>query len=460
MILDKIEAEIDNIRAAWSRAVAEAWLDQIACVLGGLATFYAIRNWNMEAIRLLRAADGVLQDRPETPELAQLRLRVLLKLMGPFLAVNGYGATETGELCHTAWSLCQRVEQTPGLIQVLYSLGAYYGTRSDFKAGLDVAAQGLALAEQYAAEVEDQGLLILIHDLYAFMYIYMGRFEEGLQHGRFMVEYYDPARHAALARTVGADVGVFGLLRVAWALCFLGYLDQSVGYARQALALAESLESAHSIGFASAFTLAILFRRGDWESGEELNQAFVDLCQTHRLDYWLVTALAHRALWLNHNGNADDGLATMKIAITAWKATGAEISMPFWLEYLADLLWQAGQLEASQDAVREGLQRIARTGERINESALLRIQGELLLAKGDGAAAERMFEQAIAVAREQHAQLFELRATMSLFLLWQRQGRASEARARLQAVYAWFTEGFDTVDLREARALLDEPSAA
>ncbi|MBN2472404.1 MAG: hypothetical protein JXN59_16885 [Anaerolineae bacterium] len=455
-----VGADIDNIRAAWQHALDKKWLDLTARALDGLAAFYTIRNWNLEAMEMLGAAEAVISEQPETAELARLRLRIVLRMMGPLQHVEGYATPKNDALCHLAWDLCRRVEQTPDLLHVLYSLGEACVMRASYADALEIADQGLALAGEFAADADTQGQLILIHDVHTLAYMAMGRLEQSLQHARWMVEHYDPERHAPFARVVGFDIGVLGLVRQAYSLCLLGYLDQAMRCGQQALAQAEALNSVGSLAFLHAFLPLILFWRGDWQAGDAASEQLLALCEPGHLNFWLGTALVHRALFVSHFGQHEEAIALCESALSTWAASESEIALPHFLGCAAHVLLRAGRIQEAAEGAREGLEQVARVGERVMESDLLRLQGELLLASGDETAAERAYEQAITAAQAQHARYFELRAMICLARLWEAQGRGAAARARLAAITGWFTEGLDTLYLQEARALLDTLPAA
>ena len=157
-------------------------------------------------------------------------------------------------------------------------------------------------------------------------------------------------------------------------------------------------------------------------------------------------------------GQAEDGIAPLRQGIAAGRVTGAEIAWPLWLALLAEAYGKAGQAGEGLTALAEALALVNKTGERWYEAELYRLQGESLLARSmhQTAEVEACFQQALDVARHQQAKSWELRAAMSLSRLWQRQGKRGAARQLLAEVYGWFTEGFDTADLQEAKALLEE----
>jgi predicted ATPase len=155
-------------------------------------------------------------------------------------------------------------------------------------------------------------------------------------------------------------------------------------------------------------------------------------------------------------GRVDEGLALLTEGLAAYRATGALVSVPNFLRLLADCYRRAGRPKEGLKYLDEAARQIEATEGRDTEADMHRLRGELLIAVGDPGAAEASFRQAIAIARKQNAKLWELRAATSLTRLWRDRGKRDEARDLLAPVYGWFTEGFDTLDLKEAKALLDE----
>jgi predicted ATPase len=185
------------------------------------------------------------------------------------------------------------------------------------------------------------------------------------------------------------------------------------------------------------------------------------------LPYWEARGRVMRGLLLTKQGRMQEGIAQMRQGLSAMRATGAELNRSYFLAQLAEAYARAGQSEAGLDAVTEALELVDKGGERWWEADLHRLQGELLLVSRDpsdraqlhtprAAEADGCLQRALTIARQQQARALELRAAMSLSRLWRRQGRGAEARQLLIDIYGWFTEGFDTADLRAAKALLGE----
>jgi predicted ATPase len=172
---------------------------------------------------------------------------------------------------------------------------------------------------------------------------------------------------------------------------------------------------------------------------------------------WVPGGTVLRGWALTAQGQMEEGIAQMRQGMTAWQATGAEADRPYYLALLAEGYGKAGRTEAGLHVLAEALAVVDAIEERYYAAELYRLQGELLLARSaeQHAEAETCFRQALDVARQQQAKSWELRAAMSLSRLWQKQGKQAEAHALLAPVYGWFTEGFDTADLQEAKALLE-----
>jgi predicted ATPase len=203
-------------------------------------------------------------------------------------------------------------------------------------------------------------------------------------------------------------------------------------------------------------TLHQLLRDG--RKAQDQAEALIALATEHGFPLWLAAGVVVQGWALADNGRAEDGIAVIRRGLADYQATGAEMWSPYFLSLLAEAHARAGQAATGQRLTADALCRVERTGVRWIEAELHRIRGELLLTlpESERPMAEGCFCRALAVAREQGAKMWELRASMRLTRLWRDQGRRAEAFALLAPVYGWFTEGFDTADLKDAKALLDE----
>jgi tetratricopeptide (TPR) repeat protein len=258
------------------------------------------------------------------------------------------------------------------------------------------------------------------------------------------------------------DPGVSCLSYLAWTLWLLGYPDQALIRSKEALALAQQSSHAYSLNFALTFASVISMCRRDIQRVQEQAEATIALAREQGFVRWLAIGTAWRGWALAEQGEVREGIAQICQAI----AMRGEVGLLQILLRLAEVYRKAGQAEDGLRVLAEALAAVSTGGERRFEAEFYRLKGEMLLqpkvqSPESGvfnpqlAEAETCFFQAIDVARSQHAKSLELRAAMSLSRLWQQQGKRQEARAMLEAIYDWFTEGFDTIDLQEAKALLE-----
>jgi ATP/maltotriose-dependent transcriptional regulator MalT len=245
------------------------------------------------------------------------------------------------------------------------------------------------------------------------------------------------------------------------ALEYLGYPDQALQRCHEALTLAQSLDP-YTLFYALLRVGAAHERRREVQAAHARFEAALALATEHGFVEWVPITMNARGRMLAAQGHSEAGIAQMRQSIAAQQATQSRMSLPWMLARLAAAYGNSGQVEAGLGVLAEALAVVDTTGERFDEAELYRLQGELLLRQAlpDASQAEACFQQALAMARRQQARLWELRAAMSLARLWQQQGKRAEARELLAPIYGWFTEGFDTADLQEARALLDELSDA
>ena len=244
----------------------------------------------------------------------------------------------------------------------------------------------------------------------------------------------------------------------AWMLWILGYPDQALRRSQEMLTYAQA--SSHAFSLARAlFYAAVLHRyRREGAAAQEHAEAALAIMTEQGFAHHLGPATINRGWALAAQGQREEGLAQMHQGLAATRATGSRLALSAFLALLAEASGQSGQAEAGLRLLAEALAHVDHTGERYYEAEVYRIKGELLLQQAvpDAPQAEACFQQALAVARRQQARSWELRAAMSLSRLWQQQGKRAEARELLAPIYSWFTEGFDTPDLQEARALLEE----
>jgi predicted ATPase len=288
---------------------------------------------------------------------------------------------------------------------------------------------------------------------------WQGELAQTQAHVQAALALYDPEQHRVHAVRYGADSGVFCGVLGALTLWMLGYPDQALRGMEETLTRTRRL--AHPFTLAQALAFSALLHQLRREPQVALAQAEVQraLCTEQGFATYLAWGMMPRGWALAVQGQVAEGLAQLREGFASWRALGGE-RVPAWPWFLA--LWaeacgKAGQLDEGLRALEEALERMQHKEERLYEAEVYRLKGELLLQAfaAHREEAEACFRHALDLARCQQAKAWELRAVMSLSRLWQLQGRLQEARALLAPVYGWFTEGFDTPDLQEAKALLE-----
>jgi adenylate cyclase len=271
---------------------------------------------------------------------------------------------------------------------------------------------------------------------------------------------YDPERHRSHAFVYGQDPGVVCLDGAALMLWNLGYPDQALNRSDEALALARKIAHPFSLAWALLFAAWLHALGGEWPMAAEHAEATVVLCAEQGFADWLLLGTFRRGWALAELGRTNEGIAQMRDALAAMPSRGFELFRPYHLALLAAAYGEAGRTDDALALVAEALALVERSDERWCEADIYRLKGELLLESGGSSKAEACFRRAIEIARRQSAKSLELRAATSLSRLLDKQRRRDEAGQMLGEIYGWFTEGFDTADLKEAKMLLDVLQAA
>jgi predicted ATPase len=318
------------------------------------------------------------------------------------------------------------------------------------------------LAEQLlrrAQSTHDPALPLYAQSALGNTSFWMGELLLAREHLEMAISLYDPERHRPLIfHYGGADSGVRSLSYAAATLWQLGYPDQALKRGNEALVLAQRLSHPFSLAFAEFF-LAVLgqFRR-EPSAGQEHAETMMALSAEHGLADQIAWATSLRGWAMAKQGRNAEGIAQLLEGLAASRANGAELWRPYFLFLLAEACMETDRLNDGLSALAEALAAADEHENRVNEAEIHRLKGGLLLKQNESNAAEAQscFEHAIEIARKQSAKSFELRATMSLARLLAKKGRRDGTRAMLAEIYNWFTEGFDTADLKDAKALLDE----
>ena len=323
----------------------------------------------------------------------------------------------------------------------------------------ELAAQFLALAEKREAKVP----LMIGHRLVGASLFHTGNIAEGRAHFDRAIALYDPTEHRPLATQFGQDVGVVILSRRSLALWLLGNPEAALADADNALKNAREIGQAATLMYAQVATSDTLIHCGNYAPANTQADEVIVLADEKGTLFWKALGKISRGCILALSGKASDAVQMLTSAIAAYRSTGATLFIPWYLSNLSGAYAELGQFDNAWRCIGEAMTAMETTKESWCEAEILRLAGEvtLLCPEQDQASAkaEAHFERALAVARLQLAKSWELRAAMSMARLWRSQGKPQQARELLAPVYGWFTEGFDTLDLKEAKALLDELAA-
>ena len=412
------------------------------------------RHAHREALGSLTRALELLKTLPDTPERAQRELMLLLTLGPVIIAAKGYAAADVERVYSRAWQLCQHLGETAQLFRVLVGLRRFYQVRAAYQTAHELGERLLVMAQS----LHDPALLLEGRFGVGITLYYLGDFVTSREQCTQGLMLYDAQQYRSRAVFFGQDPGVACYTYEALALWLLGYPDQALHRSREGLTLAQQLAHPFSLAFALLHGAVLHVARREGQATQEVSEAALTLATEQEFAFWLAWGTFLRGWALTTHGNERGGIAQMRQGLEAARAIGAEVGRSGFLALLAAAYGAAAQPKAGLEVLAEALSVVNNKGERYYEAEIYRLKGELLLAcsSDQQAASEASFHQALVVARAQQAKSWELRAAVSLGRLWQQQGKRAEAHQVLTEVYGWFTEGFETVDLQEAKALLEE----
>jgi predicted ATPase len=409
-----------------------------------------------EAVALVRRGLALLQTLPDTPERTRRELSMQVTLGMQLQVTQGFAAPEAERAYARARELCELMQEDPSLLfPVLWGLWLIYKVRSELVKAQELAERLLSLAQK----AQDPAQLLQARQALAVTSLCLGVPAATRGHMEQGIALYDPERYTRHTYLYGQDPGVACLAFGAVALWLLGYPNQAAQRSHEAVALGEELGQPSTLALALHF--AAMLRQYSREAPEVKRRAETTtaIATEHRFSFWMAGGLIMRGWALADQGARSEGIAQLRQGLTAWVATGSETYRTYFLALLAEALAGEGQLEEALGVLAEALALMHRTGEGFHGAELHRLQGEFLLqqeaAEGACREAEACFRRAITIAQQQQAKSLELRAVMSLSCLHRQQGRRTEARPLLAETICWFTEGFNTRDLQEAKALLD-----
>jgi predicted ATPase len=317
----------------------------------------------------------------------------------------------------------------------------------------DLAAQVLTLAEKQGTS----GPLLIAHRLMGISLLATGDIAEGRTHLDRALALYDPAEHRRLATRFGQDARVTILCHRALALWMLGYPKAALVDTEHALKDAREIGQAATLMFALAWTSQTQTLCGNYAAAKALLDELAALVDEKGAALWKPLRMMYQGILLALSGKGADAVQAITSGLAAWRSMGATTGLLF-LSYLAQAHLELGQFDDAWRCINEALTTIDTLRERWFEAEINRVAGDVVrrLPEWDAAKVETYFERALTVAREQRAKSWELRAAMSMARLWRDQGKRQQAHNLLAPVFGWFTEGFDTLDLKQAKALLDE----
>jgi class 3 adenylate cyclase/predicted ATPase len=456
-------AEIaENQPELLARHCTEAGQTEKAAGLWGKAGQRSLeRSALVEAATQFERALDQIATLPATPALRREQIKLQVTLITPLIHIKGYAAPEPKAAAERARLLIEQAEalgeppEDPLLLfSVLYGfwVASYVAFNGDVMR--ELAAQFLTLAERQGTTAP----LMMGHRLVGTSLMSTGNIVEGRAHYDQALALYDPVAHRPLATRFGQDVRLAILSFRALALWMLGYPEAALADVEHALSDGREIGQAASLMVALGHLPLTHILCGNNAAANAQANEVVALAGEKGAAYWKAFGMMNQGSVFALTGRASDAVHTITSGLTAFRSTGATLWTPLFLSHLASAYAALGKFDDAWRCIGEAMTTVEITKETWCEAEVNRIAGEIALKspEPDAAKAQAYFERSLAVARKQQAKSWELRAAMSLARLWRDQGKRAEARNLLAPVYGWFTEGFDTLDLKEAKALLDE----
>jgi DNA-binding SARP family transcriptional activator/predicted ATPase len=407
-----------------------------------------------EAVTLAERGLKLLRTLPDSPERVGRELGIQLRLGYSLMFSKGYTHPESGTAMTRAREICHQLGDSAQLFPAVNGVWAYHLVSAEMLAARDVATELLRMAEKS----QDRLLLCGAHIAMGASLHHTAELPASDQHFRAGLEFYDPTRHAEFVAIFRQDWRVYGRgewLRVLW---LLGYPDRALACLQESFALAQEIPEQTDIKWPLIFGALLHQHRREPERCLELAEQTVAHGEEHGLDAHVRWGTSLRGWALAELGALDDGIQLMQESLLAHRAIRQMIIMPYWLALLAEQFGKRGEVEKGLATIEEGLGVLRETFQPFYEAELHRLRGQLLLLRADIPAAESALHEALAIARRQEAKSLELRAAASLARLWKLAGKQDDARNLLAPLCGWFTEGLDTPDLQDAKALLQELS--
>jgi class 3 adenylate cyclase/predicted ATPase len=408
----------------------------------------AARSAMAEAAAQFQKALDHLALLPDTVERQRQELELCSSLGAVLQAVKGFAAPETGYAYARARELWERLGSPSEFLQVPYGQSLHHAHRGE----LDLA---LCLDEDLLRQRNDAVGLVLGHNSFGRDLMFAGSFVSSRSHLEEALAFYDPISHRSLVHQIGIHPHLNSQALLGIVLFCLGFPDQALARSSAAVAEARRLVHPPSLAVNLATGIRLLSLVGDDATLDTRAHELIAVATEQGFPHWRAQGTIYRGWVKVKNGDVAEGISLLRSGTAGYRATGTEAWMPHFIGLLAGACEIAGQIEEALTLLDDALQTVERTGERWLAAELNRHKGQLLLRQGHPEAAEELYRNALSIAEDQGAKLWELRAAVSLARLRRDQGRRAEARNLLAPVYGWFTEGFDTPDLKDAKALLD-----
>jgi predicted ATPase len=411
------------------------------------------RSASAEAVSHFRTALALVERLPHTDQRDEVELSIQAPLGAALTATLGYTAAETKAAYTRAYALCQKIGRTDQICHVMYGIWNYLFVGTESAEALELAEEGLRMAEDKQERLPH----LVAHDWMGVTCFTLGRLEDAQAHLENALSLYDADEHRTLVYQCGEDPRYESANWLGLTSWVLGYPERAKQCAKDAVAWAEELSYAPSIAYTLYFQVWVdLFRR-DWQNVTKRTQELISFCTEQSIAHFRALGMVHHGAALIEQGDIRSGLESIE---EGWRIWGSNrlVTTFHWLS--ANGHWQLGDSETAMQLLDDASALVTRTDERFWEAEIHRLRGEIHRSRGPDffQLGESCFDQALSVAQAQEAKSLELRAATSLARLWQELGKRDKALALLAGTYNWFTEGFDTPDLKEAKTLLDELS--
>jgi predicted ATPase len=404
-----------------------------------------------EAAVHFRKALQLLASLPKSTQRRSRELTLQLALARTLNAAKGWASPEAGEAYARARELCREVPEGPELMTALFGVRTFLINHAEFAAARQVAEELLSVAGRQ----DDCDAKLMAHHAYGGSLLFRAEFSGALRHFREALAVDNRPGHEALPFAI-VDPSIACRSFIPWTLLLQGYPDQALAWSRQPVADARKVTSIYTLAYALHVNCIFHQLLGDGPMLRERAEELVALATEQGFPHFVGSGTCF-AGWatLEEGGSIEEAIGRMRWGLAKKRATGAEIKVPYYLGLLAEAHRRANRTADAISLLKEALELVERTDERWYEAELYRLLAEALIANSDRHDAKRWLWHAIQTSQRQCARLWELRAATSMARFWRDEGKLTEARELLAPIYGWFTEGFDTPDLRGAKVLLD-----